>query len=261
VYNVLVIDTHCHLTHERSGDVSAVVASAKSVGVDTLVTIGVTLEDSRHVVDICARNPSVWGAVGVHPLDVKDEGVPSDDTLLHLAQSKNIVALGETGVDLYHGAPSDLDDQKASFLAHVRVAHALNKVVVVHSRGAFSETEQVLEEASACWPGVRYIIHCFSGDFVTAQRFIERFGCYISFSGIVTFKNAQDIQEAAKRIDVRYLLCETDAPYLAPAPHRGQTNQPSWVTYVYEKIAELRGMPVEQLAQVVGDNARAAFLG
>ena len=255
-----MIDTHCHLTSERYDDYKALLKRAQDFGVRRLVTIAVTLEDAEKVCAISDKEPVVWGTVGVHPLDVKDEGVPTLDALRALAVHPKVVALGETGLDLYHGTPEDLPDQRQAFLNHICVAHELNKAVVIHARQAFPETEAVLDEAVQKYPGVRYILHCFTGDRATAERFIKKYGCYVSFSGIVTFKKgAEDIQAAARAIPITHLLCETDAPFLAPDPYRGQCNEPAWVCHVYEMVAKLRGVPVRDIINQVEENADRVF--
>ena len=260
VYNEMMIDTHCHLTSERYSDDTDVLERALAAGVRRLVTIAVTLSDAQRVRALAEQENAVWGTVGVHPLDVKGEGVPTVDALRALADCPKIVALGETGLDLYHGTLEDFEDQRQAFFNHICVAHALNKAVVIHAREAFSETEAVLDEAVQKYPGVRYILHCFTGDFPTAERFIEKYGCYVSFSGIVTFKKgAEAIREAARYIPLTHLLCETDAPYLAPDPWRGKRNEPAWVRYVYEVIAQLRNTEVQDIISQVDRNAERAF--
>lgn len=260
MYNSVMIDTHCHLTNEGYGPLSGVLERAHASGVRRLVTIAVTLDDARQVLTVVERETSVWGTVGVHPLDVKEEGIPTIEELSALANHPKIVALGETGLDLYHGTQDDLDSQRRSFFNHIHVAHALDKAVVIHARQAFPETEALLDEAVERYPGVRYILHCFTGDFPTAERFIKKYGCYISFSGIVTFKKgAEDIQKAASNIPLAHLLCETDAPFLAPDPYRGKRNEPAWVSYVYDAVAKLRHTPIHDIISQVDCNAEKAF--
>ena len=256
-----MIDTHCHLTRDyHEGGYKEVLERAHAQGVRALVAIGVTLENSKEVCSIAACEDRVYGTVGVHPLSVKEEGIPSCEDLLRLASPDKIIGLGETGLDLTCGTPEALPSQRESFLRHVHVAHALNKTVIIHTRGAWAETESVLEEASERYPGCRYILHYFAGDLEIAQRFIERFGCFVSFSGVVTFHKKSDaVREAARGIPVERILCETDTPYTAPEPYRGKKNEPAWVQYVYATIADLRGMDVETLIKQVQSNVEQVF--
>ncbi len=255
-----MIDTHCHLSNERYDNVDGLVKKASAEGVKRLVTIGVDLKDSLEVVNICKMHDSVYGAVGVHPVDVAEMGVPEKQDLLHLATSKKIVALGETGLDLFHGTQDSLKDQEVSFARHAEVAHSLKKAMVIHSRNAFDETKSFLKDLKVDYPDLRCVVHCFTGDLKTAMWFIEHCDAFISFSGIVTFeKKAELIQEAATHIPLEYLLCETDAPYLAPQKIRGQCNEPYAVRYVYEYIAQARGLDLSAFKEHVAQNAERLF--
>lgn len=256
-----MIDTHCHLTSDQyQGKAKELVHSAQQAGVVRLVTIGVNIEDSRCVCALTQQYESVYGSVGVHPVDVTEQGVPTKELLLELAQSNKIVALGETGIDLYHGTNDSLAMQEESFLNHIEVAHNMQKAVVIHARNSFEQTKEVLAYAKKKFPNVQFLLHCFTGDTATAMYFIEHFGCFISFSGIVTFgRNAQEIQDAAKNIPLESIMCETDAPYLSPAPYRGKMNEPERVRYVYDYIADLRGLDRVVFIDAVERNVQRIF--
>ncbi|MCY4414174.1 MAG: TatD family hydrolase [Alphaproteobacteria bacterium] len=255
-----MIDTHCHITSASFADQDKIIQEALDAGVKRMVSIGVSLKDSLSVQRLVEKYACLYGACGVHPLDVAEEGVPTKQDLMDLVNHPKIVGVGETGLDLYHGTQESLPNQEESFLRHIEVAHALKKVVVIHARDAFRPTEDLLSYAIKQYPGSRLLMHCFTGDADTAHKFIEKFQCYISFSGIVTFgKKAEEIAEAARTIPLEYLVCETDAPYLAPHPYRGKLNTPAKVAYVYEHIARQRDMLLEDFIDSVQCNVKMLF--
>lgn len=255
-----MIDTHCHLTNDRYDEAEALIKEAEQNGIKRLVTIGVDLKDSKKVCDLSEKYHMVSGAVGVHPLDVCEEGVPSLEALYELGRHPQVVALGETGFDFYHGSLDTFAQQELSFQRHVEVAHDLNKALVIHARDAWEPTQKFLKQAKQKYPNLRTVMHCFTGNLEQAFWFIEHCDSFISFSGIVTFpKKAEEIQKAAEGIPLKHLLCETDAPYLAPNPIRGQINKPYAVQHVYEKIAQMRNIPLQSLVEQVELNAEDLF--
>lgn len=246
-------DTHCHLTHLPQAAAGAV-ERAQADGVDLLVTIGTDLASSAECVQIAAAYPGVHAAVGIHPNDA----IEATDAVLarveELAAHHSVVALGETGMDLFRtGAPPIR--QEESFRAHIRMARDLDKAVVIHDREAHDDVVRILLDEA---PLPRTVFHCFSGGTDLVQTCAAH-GWYMSFAGNVTFSNAGPLREAAAAVPLDLLLTETDSPYLTPHPHRGKPNHPSMVAVTTAFLAEQRGMATEELAAVIGANARRAF--
>ena len=244
-------DTHCHLDDERMpGGADDAVRAAVAAGVSTMVSIGTDAASSADAIAIASRHPEVWATVGLHPHEAK-HGV---DQLLPFVEQPRVVAIGECGLDYYY-EHSDRPAQREAFAQQIRLAHQHGLTLVIHSRDAWDETLEILD-AEGVPP--QTIMHCFSGGPDEARRCVER-GIYLSFSGIVTFKNAQDLRDAALFCPDDRLLIETDSPYLAPVPHRGRDNEPALVAVVGTAIAKLRGVAPEELAALTSANARAAF--
>jgi TatD DNase family protein len=245
------IDSHCHVHDERIPDGTAgAVAAAVAAGVSTMITVGCDRATSVAALAAAAAHPEVFATVGLHPHEAR-HGV---ETIADLIAAPGVVAVGEAGLDYYYDH-SPRDVQRAAFAAQIQLAHERRLPLVIHSRDAWDDTFDLL--AAEGVPD-RTIFHCFTGDAEQARRCAE-LGAYVSFSGIVTFKNATPIQEAAKIVPLERVLVETDAPYLAPVPHRGQPNRPAWVPFVGGFVAELRGLAVDDLAGTVAANTRAAF--
>ena len=254
-----LVDTHCHLdpAYFPSGP-DEVLARAASAGVSGFVVVGVgsDLAPARSALELARRVPDrIGAAVGVHPHDATslDEGAYGE--LASLAAAPEVVAVGEIGLD-YHYDHSPRDIQRATFARLVHLARAVKKPIVVHTREAAADTLAVLETEGA--REVSGIIHCFSEDRAFAERALD-LGLYLSFSGIVTFKAAVAIHEVARWAPLDRILVETDSPYLAPVPLRGKPCEPAYVVHTARRIAELRGMPFEELAEATTRNAEQAF--
>lgn len=247
----MLIDTHAHL--ETFEDVSQIIQRAVTAGVEKIVSISSDLKSSGKSVEIASDFPMVFSAVGIHPHEASSFDDESFSEIANLARERKVVALGETGLD-YHYMHSAREVQARSFREHIRLAKNLDLPIVVHVREAYDDTLRILRGENA----ERAVIHCFTGDYNTAKKFIAE-GFYISFSGIITFKNAEDIREAAAKIPVERMLIETDSPYLAPVPFRGKKNEPAYVMQVAKKIAELRGVAVEEIGEITTDNAKNFF--
>lgn len=249
-----LIDSHCHLTDERfHADVDAVLARAHAAGVAAMVTIGSELESSRAAAALAARAPGVHAAVGIHPHDADSANPEALAALRELARSPRVVALGETGLD-YHYDHAPREAQRAAFAAHLELARELGLPVVVHARDADDDLVALLREAGQ---GTRGVLHCFS----SGERLLEAalaMGWYASFAGMITFKR-YDAADLLRRVPLERLLVETDSPYLAPVPHRGQRNEPAFVVEVARRAAELRGEPFAQLAAATTRNACALY--
>jgi TatD DNase family protein len=240
------VDSHCHLSFpDLAGDLDAVLARMAEQHVEAALNVCVTLEEFEAVHAVALRYPNVYASVGVHP-DYQGVREPDVDTLVALAQRDKVVAIGETGLDYFRLA-EPLEWQRERFRVHIRAARACRKPLIVHTRAAAADTLRILREEGA--EAVGGVMHCFTEtqDFADAALAL---GFYISFSGIVTFRNAAALQEVAARVPLDRLLIETDAPYLSPVPFRGKVNEPSRVPLVAGKIAELRGMDVDAVGEL-----------
>lgn len=251
------IDNHCHLPEGTEGD--DLVAEARAAGVVALITIGTDLATSRAAIERAATSDAVWATVGVHPHDAEVDGAAvtagSDwAELRQLLARPGVVAVGECGLD-YHYDHSPRTVQREVFSAQVELAHELDLPLVVHTREAWDDTFAVLDEASV--PATT-IFHCFTGGPADAERCLER-GGFLSFSGIVTFPSARGIRAAAAQCPRDRMLVETDAPYLAPVPHRGRPNRPALVVDVGRGLAAACGLPVAEVAEATTANARRVF--
>jgi TatD DNase family protein len=242
-------DNHCHLTSMSSDPAEAVQASAEA-GVTRLLTVGCTVEDSRQAAVIADRFPNVWSTAGVHPHDAKD-GI---DGLESLLDRPSVVAVGECGFD-YHYDHSPREQQAEVFAQQVELAHRHDRALVIHTREAWPDTFDLLDEVGT---PERTVFHCFTGGPADAEAALAR-GAYLSFSGIVTFKTAEELRAAAKITPVDRLLVETDSPYLAPVPLRGKPNQPANVAIVGEYLADLLGHEPAELAAITTANALRLF--
>jgi len=248
----MLIDSHAHLAmYEIGGERESVISRAKEVGVTTILTVGTTLEDSRLNLDIAAHYPGVLTSIGVHPHDVKevDLGVCLEE-LRQLARSPQVVALGEIGLDYYwNNSPQDM--QQIFFRRQLELAKTLGLPVIIHDRDAHEDTLRIIEEVDMS--SVGGVFHCFSGDLAMAER-VRELGFLVSIAGPVTFKKAGNLPLIAKMLPLESLLVETDCPYLAPAPFRGKRNEPAYVRYTAAKIAELRGISLEVVAEQTSMN-------
>ena len=243
-------DSHCHLGFEDVGDDA--VADAATAGVTRLVTVGTDATTSEQAVATARRQPNVFATVGLHPHEAS-LGVATVKPLLR-NPDEHVVAVGECGLDYYY-EHSPRDAQQEAFAVQVGLARELDLALVIHTRDAWDDTFAVLDGQPL--PD-RWIVHCFTGGPEEARRALDR-GGYLSFSGIVTFKNATDIQAAAELCPLDRMLVETDSPFLAPVPNRGRPNRPAWVPLVGAAVAAIKGVPVEDVARVTWDNATAAF--
>ena len=248
----MLVDSHCHIDfpglHE---DLDGVLDRAKAAGVGYLLCVSVNLEDLKNIIEISHRYTQVFASAGVHPNH--DPGVldsPRYVTLREAAADPVVVAVGETGLD-YYRSKGELKWQLDRFRKHIAVSRELNKPLIIHTRRANHDTIAIMREEGAsesCG-----VMHCFSEDWPTAKAALDM-GFYVSISGIVTFKNADAVREVARNVPADRLLVETDAPYLAPVPYRGRTNEPAFVADTARFLAELRGVDFETLAQQTTDN-------
>lgn len=251
----MLVDAHCHLTgsYLASDQVEATLARAKAQGVTGFIAVGTDLDDSRTVLDMARRMPAVQASLGVHPHEAKSWTPDVAAALEDLLRDPAVRFVGETGLD-WHYDLSPREVQEEVFRAQIRLARAVAKPLMIHTRSAPEATLRVLEEEGA--GGVRGIIHCFSEDRAFAARALD-LGFYLSFSGITTFKNAGAIREVAAWAPSDRILVETDAPFLAPVPYRGKPNEPGFVRFTAEAVAGLRGIPPAKLAQLTTQNLEA----
>lgn len=249
----MLVDSHCHLDRLKldqcGGSVSAAIASAKEEGVKHFLCVCISADNRQQVLDIANAHQGVYASAGVHPCDVSEAAVMTDD-LSRWCDHPKIVALGETGLD-YHYSDEHADLQKCSFVNHLKVGKNTGLPVIVHTREAREDTIDLIRDYG-CREAAG-VLHCFTETWEMAQAALD-LNYYISISGIVTFKNATDLREVARKIPIERLLIETDSPYLAPVPYRGKSNQPRYVRAVAEYVAELRGLSLNQLAEHTTDN-------
>lgn len=253
----MFIDSHCHLDRlkleEFDGQLDNVIHNATSANVNKMLCVSVTLQDFPAMADKTAKYDNVHLSCGTHPLN-QDDTV--DESLLdELSHHSRVIAIGETGLDYFY-APETKDLQLDSFKKHVRVARKHKKPLIIHTRDAQQDTLDILRNENAA--DVGGILHCFTETWEMAKAALD-LGFYISMSGIVTFKNASELREVAKKIPNDRLLIETDAPYLAPVPHRGKQNQPAYVADVAKHLASVRGQSVEKIAEISTDNFNRLF--
>lgn len=254
----MLAESHCHLDRldlTRVADgLAGVLAAAKAQGVTRLLSVATDLESGPALARLIEPYSQIARSVGVHPGEDRARP-PTVAELVALGQESRVVAIGETGLDYHYGADSAARQQDW-FRIHIAAARQLSKPLIVHSRTAREDTLRLLAEEGAAEVGG--VLHCFTEDWAMAEQALE-LNFYVSFSGIVTFKNAKPIQDAARRMPVDRLLVETDSPYLAPIPHRGKPNQPAWVRHVAEFVAQLRGQSLEQIAAITTANYLRLF--
>ncbi len=250
---MILVDSHCHLDYykEEDGELDAVLARARAAGVATMVTIGTRISEFDRVRQIAERYDDVYCTVGIHPHEAASEPEIDVARLVELTKHPKVIGIGETGLDFYYDH-SPRERQVEVFRTHIAAAREAGLPLIVHSRNADVETAELLK-AGAADGALRGLIHCFSTTRQLSDKATE-IGFLISLSGILTFKNAVELREIAQEIPVEHLLVETDAPYLAPVPHRGKRNEPAFVAYTANHLAELRGMAPADLAAVTTTN-------
>jgi TatD DNase family protein len=246
----MFVDSHCHIDFpELAAQLPSVLDAMAKERVTHALCIGVNLPDLPGVLQIAAQHSNIYASVGVHP-DYEDTLEPSVEGLCELARQPKVVAMGETGLD-YYRLSGDLEWQRARFRTHIRAARTCGKPLVIHTRSAAADTLAIMREERA--GDVGGVMHCFTETWDVAQAALA-LGFHISFSGIVTFKNAKDLKDVAQRVPLERMLIETDAPYLAPVPFRGKLNQPAYVRHVADEIARLRGLDVGEVARATSSN-------
>lgn len=252
----MFIDSHCHLNFpELAEQLDELLLDMEQNQVSHALCVSVELAKFPKIIELVEQQDNLFASVGVHP-DYELSVEPTQAEIVALAQHTKVVAIGETGLD-YYRLQGNLDWQRERFRTHIRAARECGKPLIIHTRSAAEDTLRIMREENAGQVGG--VLHCFTETLEVAQAAIEM-GFYISFSGIVTFKNATQIKNVAATIPLERLLIETDAPYLAPVPHRGKLNRPSYVRFVAEEIAKLRNVPVTEVGHTSSDNFKRLFL-
>ncbi len=249
----MFVDTHCHLTlldlSPYDGDIDLAIQAAKDAGVSKMMSISVNLDDHIELSRIATRHPELGYSVGVHPCeDATVMARATTEYLVELAQAEKAWALGETGLDYFHSTDF-IAEQKECFARHIQASKIVKKPVVVHTRSAKHDTVDIIRAEGS----EHGILHCFTEDWETAKAVLDC-GYYISFSGIVSFKNAQDLRDVAKQVPLDRILIETDSPYLAPVPYRGKSNEPKYVPYVAKALSDVYDKPLEEIAFITTQN-------
>ncbi len=246
----MLVDSHCHLDFpELAGRIDQILESMAAAGVAHALCASVSMERFPGMLALVTAHPELFAAVGVHP-DTREAAEPDIASLVELASHPKVVAVGETGLD-YFRQEGDLEWQRDRFRTHIRAARLSGKPLIIHTRAAAADTLRLMREEGAELAGG--VMHCFTETLEVAEAAMAMGFC-ISFSGIVTFKNAQDLKELVRQLPLERILIETDSPYLAPVPNRGRINEPAYVLHVAEEIARLRGIAIEEVARVTTEN-------
>jgi len=254
----MLIDSHTHIQgKEYAGDVEAVIARAREAGVEKIIAVGGAgdMSSNTEAVALAKTFPDIYATVGMHPHDAKDVGADELKKLKDLAAAPKVIAVGETGLDYYYDH-SPRDVQRRVFAEFIHLARETGLPIVVHERDAAQDVADLLRTEGA--GELRGVIHCFTGDYEAACAYLD-LGFYISFTGIITFKNANLLREVVRRVPLDRMLVETDSPYLTPVPHRGKRNEPAYVQYVAETIAKIKCVSLEEVARVTTQNVRELF--
>lgn len=246
-------DSHCHLAMVQGAD--RLLGAARSEGVVAFLVPATNGSDLEPAIAVAKQHADVWAAVGYHPHEAKDFDAAAEEKLDELAADENVVAIGEIGLD-YHYDYSPRDVQREVLRRQISIARRHSLPVIIHNRESTADLLSILESDEL--RGLRGVIHSFTEDYETGKRFVE-LGLYVSFSGIVTFKSAEKIRDAAARLPLDRMLIETDTPFLAPVPHRGKENQPAYVARIAETLAALRNMPLERVAEETLKNFASLF--
>ncbi len=252
-----IVDSHCHIDRvdldQFGGSMESMLAHAKDLSVEEFLCVCIDLEHFDDVFSLAKAHQQIYASVGVHPVEQEGKD-PSVEELLTLADHEKIIAIGETGLDYFHVKKDTADWQRERFRRHIAASNQSGKPMIIHTREAKVDTIEIMQQEQA----KAGVMHCFSEDWETAKAALD-LGFYISFSGIITFKGAADLREVAKKVPADRLLVETDSPYLTPVPYRGRANSPAYTYYVAEKLAEIRGVSVDNIAQQTTQNFNDLF--
>ena len=251
-----MIDSHCHLDHEPLlSDLSNVIKRSKDIGIKKLLTISTSLESFSRIKNIIDKDEMIYGTIGIHPHETNENLISAENIVKNFNENLKIIGIGETGLDFYYNN-SDKDKQIFSFREHIKAAIKVNFPLVVHSRSAENETYEILNEYKNHKPKI--LMHCFTGSKEFADKLCT-LNAYFSASGIITFKNAVDLQKTFKSLPLDKILIETDSPFLAPVPNRGKKNEPSFINFTAAKLAEIKEISKSKLIESTTNNFNKLF--
>ena len=251
-----MIDSHCHLDHEPLiSDLNNVIERSKKIGIKKLLTISTSYESFERVAKIVNKDAIIYGTIGIHPHETKENKISADFIAKNLAKNSKIIGVGETGLDFFY-TNSDKNNQIDSFKVHIEAAIKSNKPIIIHSREAEDETFEILNEYRN--KDLKILMHCFTGSKNFAKKLLK-LNAYFSASGIITFKNASDLRETFKFLPLDKILIETDSPFLAPVPNRGKKNEPSFINFTAQKLADIRNISKSDIITSTTDNFNKLF--
>jgi len=251
-----MIDSHCHLDHSPLYEnLSEVIKRSKEIGIETILTISTTTNSFKNILSLIKFDSMIYGTFGIHPHETANELITKNFIIEKVLSNKKIVGVGETGLDLYYNN-SDKKNQTISFKNHIEAAINLNIPLIVHSRNAELETYEILNEYRN--ENLKILMHCFTGSYNFAKK-LMKYNTYFSASGIITFKNSIDLQSTFKKIPEERILIETDSPFLSPVPMRGKNNEPSYIKFTLNKLAELKNVEIDYLDKVTTNNFNKLF--
>ncbi|MDC0333385.1 TatD family hydrolase [Candidatus Pelagibacter sp.] len=251
-----MIDSHCHLDHEPLlGDLSNVIKRSKEVGIKKLLTISTSYESFDRIKNIIQKDEMIYGTIGIHPHETTKNKITSDIIVKNITENEKIIGIGETGLDFYYNN-SDKNDQINSFKEHIEASIKTNSPLIIHSRDAEEETFEILSEYKN--QNLKILMHCFTGSKDFAKKLLT-LNAFFSASGIITFKNSLELQETFKFLPLDRILIETDSPFLAPVPNRGKKNEPSFIDYTAQKLADIKSISKSEIANLTTNNFNKLF--
>lgn len=251
-----MIDSHCHLDHEPLiNDLPNVIQRSKNVGIEKLLTISTSFESFNRIKDIVNLDDIIYGTIGIHPHEADSDIITSDEIVKNLNENPKIIGIGETGLDFFYNN-SDKEKQIKSFYKHIEASIKSNVPLIIHSRDAEKETFEILNEYKN--KNLKILMHCFTGSLEFANK-LRSLNAFFSASGIITFKNSLDLQNTFKSLPLNKILIETDSPFLAPVPNRGKKNEPSFIDHTAKKLADIKGIPKEELIKITTSNFNNLF--
>jgi len=251
-----MIDSHCHLDHEPLlGDLSNVIKRSKEVGIKKLLTISTSYESFDRIKNIIQKDEMIYGTIGIHPHETTKNKITSDIIVKNITENEKIIGIGETGLDFYYNN-SDKNDQINSFKEHIEASIKTNSPLIIHSRDAEVETFEILSEYKN--QNLKILMHCFTGSKDFAKKLLT-LNAFFSASGIITFKNSLELQETFKFLPLDRILIETDSPFLAPVPNRGKKNEPSFIDYTAQKLADIKSVSKSEIANLTTNNFNKLF--
>ena len=251
-----MIDSHCHLDHEPLlSDLSNILKRSKSVGIKKLLTISTSIESFERIKDIINIDEMIYGTIGVHPHETNKDLISAEIIIKNFNENSKVIGIGETGLDFYYNN-SDRDKQIKSFNEHIKASIETNAPLIIHSRSAEEDTFEILNNYKK--NNLKILMHCFTGSKYFAEKLLD-LNAYFSASGIITFKNSTELQETFKYLPLDKILIETDSPFLAPVPNRGKKNEPSYIDFTAQKLADLKNISKARLIQITSDNFNKLF--